>query len=179
MHMMEYNLTGREMALVVIDMQKRYRIDSVTQDQMDCYIGRINALASDFRDHGRPVVFVRFIGGEECHPYTGEGNGEDFMEGLDVRDTDIIVDKGYMNGYRDTLLAEVLHDRGCDCILLAGTVTQYCVMSTYFASFDHGLSPYLAKGCCISTKEECNEAAWKVCKALTPERVNLYLEKGE
>ena len=66
---------------------------------------------------------------------------------------------------------------GCDNILIAGMITQYCVMSTYFAAFDNGLIPFLMEDAIISNDEKMNTAAEQLCKTYNFEEVKENLEK--
>jgi len=56
---------------------------------------------------------------------------------------------------------------------------QYCVMSTYWAAFDNGVSPYLMKGGLISTEERYCDLAVELCKYYTTEELdeNLRLNR--
>ena len=59
---------------------------------------------------------------------------------------------------------------------VCGMVTQYCVASTYFAAFDHDLSPYLAMDACISTRENVNDAIYEVVKTMDIGEIESYLK---
>ncbi len=166
---------GKRLALVIIDVQRKFRID--TEDAVrthDEHVGNINALSRMFRDAGRPVIFVKYIGGDECRPYEGT-DGDEFFPGIETADSDVVVEKHHMNSFRESDLAGAVRSAGCDGVLLAGTVTQYCVLSTYYAAFDDDLSPFLAGGACMSTSEETNRAVEHICKTLGPDDVRRYL----
>ena len=68
-----------------------------------------------------------------------------------------------MNSFKETRLEDFLKEKGADSVVIAGMVTQACVMSTYYSAFDHGFIPYLAKGALISTDDRVNEAAEVMC----------------
>ena len=167
---------NKNLALVIVDMQKKFVLKHDDKErQHDMPVAAMNTLAKMFRSAGRPVILVRFIGGDDHTGYVGD-DGDDFIPELEVEETDIIVDKHHMNCFRETDLASSVKNRGCDGILLAGTVTQYCVISTYYGAFDHDLIPYLSIEACISTKDSFNAAASELCKDLSIEDVRRYLD---
>lgn len=167
----------KKMALVVIDVQKKFVITTHEDKELSYYskLRNINKLAEMFRKAGKPVIFVKFIGGADHGLYTGEDKDEIYDE-IKVEPTDIIVDKGHMNSFKDSGLDKAVKDNGCDAVLLCGTVTEYCVMSTYYAAFDYDLTPYIAKDACVSTQEYKNDAAYQLVKALDLKQVSDYLE---
>ncbi len=153
----------RKIALVVIDVQKKFRLERLDETLFKKHIDIINEATRLFRDAQRPVIFVNYIGNSECHPYDGE-DGDEYFDEIITAETDIIVYKKHMNSFRESELAQVVKATGCDNVLLAGTVTQYCVLATYFSAFDHGLVPYLLQGGCLSNDEAVNQAAELICK---------------
>ena len=173
---MKLDPKGKKLAYVVIDMQNKFRVKH-DDDALghDFRVNRINEIARMFREAGRPVIFVKYIGGDECHPYEGE-DGDEFFDGVEVLDSDIIYEKHHMNTFRESDFADVIRNLGCDGILLAGTVTQYCVLSTYFGAFDYDITPYMAQSATISTKEEYNNAVEAITKTLSPKDIRNYLD---
>ena len=166
---------GKQLALVIVDMQNKFvlRHDDMAR-QHDEPVARMNELAAMFREAGRPVIHVRFIGGNEHHRYEGP-NADEFIGEMVIGKDDIVIEKHHMNCFRESGLADAVKSRGCDAVLLAGTVTQYCVISTYFGAFDYELTPYISTDACISTKDEYNQAASVICKNLDADDVRRYL----
>ena len=169
---------GKVPAFVVIDVQKKFYLDRADWEQKSVSMVRgINEVAAMFREAGRPVIFVRF-NGPTCRPYDGP-DGDDFLEGLEVCDGDIIVEKNHMNSFLDTDLEERIRSNGCDTAVLSGVVAQYCVMSTYFAAFDHNIKSYLAEGTYAGTTQELEDSVSNICKVLTKERLGRFLTEGK
>lgn len=178
--MMEKNVHSKDLSFVVIDMQKKFAITHENKERSyDAKVRNINIIADKFRKAGKPVIFVKYIGGdEEHHNYKG-ADGDDLFDDIEFKEGDLVVEKGHMNSFTDTLLEKTVKDAGSNAILFAGTVTQYCVMSTYFASFDHDLTPYLAHDACVSTRDSANDAAEEVCKTLEMDVIDGYLAGDE
>jgi nicotinamidase-related amidase len=140
-------------------------------------VSAINEWARVFRAAGKPVIFVRFEG-PTCRPYDAP-DGEEFFEGIEFLPGDTIVDKRHMNSFNDTDLEKVLRDKGCDTAVMAGTVAQYCVISTYYAAFDHDIKAYLAYGALAGTTQKLEDEVEDICKVLTLDRIVRFFEKGE
>lgn len=162
----------RRLALVVVDVQKKFSVGVPFERQIE----NINKAARMFREAGRPVIFVKYLGASHGHPDMGP-EGDEYFEGIETDSSDITVYKQHMNSFRETELADVIKKNGCDNILIAGMITQYCVMSTYFAAFDNGLIPFLMEGAVISNDEKMNAAAEQLCKTYNFEEVKENLEK--
>jgi len=165
----------KKLAFVIIDMQKKFILEheDIRKERLEP-IERMNEIAALFREAGRPVIHVRFVGNETHRTYDGP-DGDDIVPEIVVGPGDIIVDKGHMNSFKETDLAERIKACGCDGILVAGTVTQYCVISTYYGAFDCDLTPYMASCACITSQWECNDAAKTLCKDMDVEDVKDYL----
>ncbi|MCL2147843.1 MAG: cysteine hydrolase [Methanomassiliicoccaceae archaeon] len=163
-----------KIALVVVDVQRKFTGGSIPKGGSKEEIDTINKAAAMFREHGRPVIFIYFDGPCHCSVYGGD-DGDEYLHGVVSDPRDVIVHKEHMNSFQETRLADAVKECGCDCILLAGMVTQYCVMGTYYGAFDHGLSPYLLAGGTIATDEKYNQAACVLCKTFALEDVEENL----
>ena len=144
-----------KIALVVVDVQRKFMGNGHTKirDLTEKHLDTINFAIESFREAGRPVIFVEFDGKGECVVYDAE-DGDEYVQGLSISPKDIVVHKRHMNSFKDSRLAEVVKGCGCDSILIAGLVAQYCVMATYFGAFDHCITPFMLKDGIIGTDEE-------------------------
>ncbi|AGI48121.1 isochorismatase family protein Amidases nicotinamidase -like protein [Thermoplasmatales archaeon BRNA1] len=169
---------GKKPAFVVIDAQRKFFLDRPDwKERCAAAVKDVNEFSAMFRKAGNPVIFVKFKG-PTCRPYEGE-DGDEFFEGIETREGDIYVEKENMNSFLDTNLEEVIKSNGCDIAVMAGTVAQYCVISTYFAAFDHKITSYLAQGTFLGTTPETEAAVDCICKVLTKERTQKFLDTGE
>ena len=157
---------NRKLALVIIDAQRKFCNDrpdwKVACEDM---VRRINRLIYAFRKAGAPIISVQYEGNTFCRPYEGT-DGDEYFRGLAIRPDDITVVKRNMNGFNETDLKKILDAVNVDKILLVGTVTQYCVMSTYFSCFDNHIIPYLGEKATVTTDDSIRDAAEVVCKTL-------------
>lgn len=173
--MAEAGLEGRRLAAVAVDMQRKFTIEG--RGSVAAEVAAANRIAAMFRAAGLPVVFVRYDGPVEHGTYAGE-DGDELFEGLVEEPSDIRVSKRHMNSFRGTDLAEQVKARGCDGVVVFGTVTQYCVAATYFGAFDCGLVPYLADSACISSRPEVDAAARVLFKTVSEDALRCHLSES-
>ncbi|MBO4763189.1 MAG: cysteine hydrolase [Candidatus Methanomethylophilaceae archaeon] len=161
--------SDRKVALIIIDVQNKFvDPEGPVMGSLMKRMGRINEAADAFRRTGNPVVVVLFDG--DSHNPGGE-NPDGLVDGLRTSETDEFVHKSYMNSFRETDLEEVVKKHGCTGVVLAGLVAQYCVISTYYAAFDHGLVPYMLKGGIASNIEEKADSVERICKCVGMEDI--------
>jgi len=164
----------RKIALVVVDVQRKFTGGSIPEKGSKEIIETINKAAAMFRKSGRPVIFIYFDGPCHCSVYNKD-DGDEFLHGIISDPKDILVHKKHMDSFQETNLADAVKGSGCDSILLAGMVTQYCVLGTYYGAFEYSISPYLLVGGTIATEDKYNDAACTLCKTFTLEDVEENL----
>lgn len=162
----------RDFALVLVDIQRKFAegTDGLARTSA-ASLEAVNGAIRLFRAHGRPVVYVCFDG--DSHARHVEG-GDDFMEGLiPPAEGDAVLHKTAMNSFKGTDLEKVLSDLGCDALLIAGMVAQYCTLATYFGALDRDLWPYMLEGGLAATDPENVEAVERICRTLSVEEASL------
>ncbi len=166
---------GKKVALVIVDPQRKFSLNVPDwESRMGSAVKGINEFAKLFREHGCPVILIRFIG--ESHTgYQGD-DADEWLPGLEVKDSDIIVDKQHMNCFKDTNLLDILKENGVDSAIYAGMLTEFCVISTYFGSGERSVFPYLAKGALIPYNEKGNDAAELICSMVEVPTVKRFLD---
>ncbi len=168
------SIWGKKMAMVVVDPQRKFSLPVPDwKDRMESAVEAINRFAGIFRSHGAPVIFVGFVGPSHCG-YEGD-DGDEWLPGLAVEDSDIIVLKEHMNCFKETDLEKILADNGIDSILFAGMLTEFCVITTYFGAGERGISPYLGKDATIPYNQEGNKAAEVICRVVSADVLERFL----
>ena len=153
---------GTKMAMVVVDPQRKFTLPVPDwKERSSAAIEGINRYADIFRERGVPVFYIHYDGPSHV-PY-GKNDGDEWLEGIDYRDEYITIHKGNMSCFKNTVLEKELKDRGIDCILLAGMLTEFCVISTYFSAIERDINAYMAKGALIPYVAEGNDATQVVC----------------
>ena len=140
------------------------------------------ALVEAARAANVPVVFVRLLthpGGENkiareararkdddepdlCVPdLCVEGSrGADFI-GPQPRAGEIIISKTHFSAFARTGLAEQLHARGLDTLILAGLTTECCVASSAWDGFEHDFHIFIAEDACAAYEQGLHGYALK------------------
>ena len=149
------DLDPKKTALLVVDLQNAFMLPGVAHalcETAPAIVPNVNAIAHTVRETGGAVVWIKSTFDEKSlvtwpvlHEMAGpqrtirrlaamaEGTkGHEFWAGLDIRPTDLIVNKdrysAFIQGSSD--LAEVLRKRGIDTVVITGTVTNVCCEST-------------------------------------------------
>lgn len=160
---MEYR--DKRFALVLVDIQKKFAFSTDgLRESTSKHIDVVNEAIRLFRETGNSIVYVFFDG--KSHGQEVE-DGDAYAGGLiEPSGTDRVVHKTGMNSFRDSDLADTLRSLGCDRILIAGMVAQYCVLATYYGAFDNDISPYMLEGGLMATDERNVEIVEELCKTL-------------
>jgi len=168
---------GKHLALIVIDPQRKFSLNTDDwNDRMTSAVAGINAFLRVFRENGAPVIFIHFDGASHTG-YPGD-DGDEWLEGIESAETDIVVHKEHMNCFKETELERILKDNDIDCAVFTGMLTEFCVATTYFAASERGVFPYMGKDALIAYNKDGNWAAEILCSMVEPSTVERYL-KGE
>lgn len=159
------DIRDKHLALIVVDMQRKYAADRM-EGPVRAIVPVINEASALFRRHGRPVVLVRMEGVGHGIP-EGLEDPDGFVDGLFTDPGDIIVDKTRMNAFFGTGLGEELRSRGVDGVVVCGVVAKWCVHATYFGAFEADLCPYLLKGGSASFDPEHVVHVEALCKTVS------------
>ncbi len=166
---------GTKMAMVVVDPQRKFTLPIPEWgERSSAAIEGINRYAKIFRERGLPVFFIHYDGPSHV-PY-GKNDGDEWLEGIETAPTDIVVHKKHMSCFKETVLEKELKDRGIDCILLAGMLTEFCVISTYFSAIEREINGYMAKGALIQYNPTGNDATEVVCNTADEEVIIRFLD---
>lgn len=168
------SIYGSKMAMVIVDPQRKFTLSVPDWEaRRSRAVEAINGFSRAFRKYKLPVIFIHFDG--ESHvAYPGD-DGDEWLPGIECEDSDIIIHKRHMNCFKETDLEKVLKENGVNCVLYTGMLTEYCVMSTYFAASERNLVSYMGKDATIPYNEKGNEAAELICSTVTPEVLERFL----
>ncbi len=166
----------RRLALVVVDMQKKFIVDAkdTTLNSIASHRGLMTDVIRRFREAGRPVIWVLYEGETHLEGITSETY--EMIDGFEIAEGDHVVIKYHMNSFNNTNLSDIAQSYGCDAVLIMGMFAQYCVMATYWGAFDKGLSPYMMKGGLVSTDDRFGDMAYEICKTYDLEELESNLK---
>jgi nicotinamidase-related amidase len=175
-------------AFVIVDMQNDFVRSNAPLGVPEAIntIQPINAVQDLFRKVRRPVIFTRFVAGEEStmlwtwSPQIREPTNcckighrryyEDIkaereviavVDELNPQSHDPIIDKFWYGAFFRTNLEDVLHSFKADTVIIAGTVTQICVEDTARQAFHHGFKTIVLRDCVSSFDPQLHEATLK------------------
>ena len=144
---MIYDLKHRQVALLVIDVQREYFDEdgpAFVEHARDI-VGNVTRLISAFRTQGLPIVFVRHghrADGSDAGrmgDFSTPGEEDSFVEGtpraelipeLHVEPHDVIVIKRRYSAFLGTDLEAVLHTSRTRAVVICGLMTSYCCETT-------------------------------------------------
>lgn len=175
-------------AFVVVDMQNDFVRSNAPLGVPDALgtVNPINRVRRYFRSKERPVVFTRFVAGENetllwtwspeirepvnCCKLGHKRFYEDIqkeeevvaiIDELEKDEKDIQIDKFWYGAFHRTNLEDLLASRAADTVVVAGTVTQICVEETARQAFHHGFKTIILSDCCSSFAPDLHAATLK------------------
>ena len=169
------SILGKHLALVVVDAQRKFAIDRPDWAEiMRPGVEGMNRYMRMFREAGRPVILMAFQG-ETHNPYWGD-DGDEWLQGLDVQSSDIILEKTAMSSFKNTKLEETLKTTDSDAIIIIGAYAELCVAATFYSAIEHDFSAYIGKGAIIAwTNPGGIEATELLCGLATEDLVRSKL----
>ncbi len=160
--------------LIVIDAQNGWLgMSEGLKRSVDEHIDSMREAISIFRRAGAPIIFT-------YHSYNEKGfvpgtKEFELFPGIDVKPTDGMVVKTYMNAFNKTELDNLVRDRGCDTVILVGLSAMHCVLASYLGAYDRDLVPYLIRGAVAGPDEESVQNAERLCDTLSLRAISQIL----
>jgi nicotinamidase-related amidase len=158
------------MALLIIDMLNDFfRRHEHLAARRARLVAAINALAGAFREHGRPVLWVRQEFAPDLHdaflemrkrnlPVTIAGtDGCEILPELDRRPTDTTIVKKRYSAFFGTELEATLERMRPEVLVVAGINTHACVRTTVIDAYQRDYEVVVAAECIASYDEAHHE----------------------
>lgn len=152
-----FRLTGRDYppaklshaSLIIIDAQKEYLSGPLQLSGMDEAVANIARLLDAARKAGRPIIHVRHLGtvGGLFDP---QGPRGEFIEGLEPRGDEIVIEKRMPNAFKNTSLHETLQNKGHLDLIVCGFMSHSSVSTTVRAAKDYGFRCTLVEDACAT-----------------------------
>ena len=132
-----------KMALVVIDVQVGIARHENIHAGWCGILSNMTALIAGSHAAALPVIFVQHDGGpgDPLEPGT---DGWELCPELGMAATDLLVRKTACDAFFGTNLESILHERGVQCLVVAGCMTEYCVDTTVRRAVSLGFDVILA-----------------------------------
>ena len=157
----------RKICLVVIDMQNCFFNDDESSKVVNApEIENIAKTIRLFHEHSRDVFIIRYVG--ETHSISKDMG---FIEELGELEPCTIVEKHHLSAFHNTQLADLIMEKGYDSVLICGAYAEYCVMATYWSTYQYDLTPFLLSGGVIAYTKEKERSAEDICQVFTTDDV--------
>lgn len=158
-------------ALLVIDWQKEY-IDSSSDyfvnSSLENETKSLNSLIEKYRKENFLIVFVKHNETEGINFLHGSKNAE-LIDGVDVMDADVFVDKYQISSFYKTKLEEVLEENSVDELYILGILTNLCVRGAISDAYDRGFDIKVIEDLCISFNSSIQKFTIDDLKETRPE----------
>ena len=110
----------------------------------------MRCLLSEWRRLGKQVAFTRHNSRELNSPLKLSLETGKQIEGLDIHESDIVVDKDVNSGFIGTSLEVELRRSGIDRLVVMGFYTNYCIETTVRMAGNLGFDTYLVHDACAA-----------------------------
>ena len=142
-------------ALLLVDVQegvndvKYYGGPSLKRNN-DSAEEKMRCLLTEWRRLGKQVAFTRHNSRELNSPLKLSLETGKQIEGLDIHESDIVVDKDVNSGFIGTSLEVELRRSGIDRLVVMGFYTNYCIETTVRMAGNLGFDTYLVHDACAA-----------------------------
>jgi len=152
-------------ALLLVDVQKgvnevKYyggpsgkRNNHSAEENMRC-------LLAEWRRLGKRVVFTRHNSREINSPLKLDLETGNQIEGLEINDSDIVVEKDVNSGFIGTSLELELRRSGINRLVVMGFYTNYCIETTVRMAGNLGFDTYLVHDACAAVNTLGHDGAY-------------------
>ena len=162
----------RKICLVVVDMQNCFfNDDESSKIENKKEIDNIAEAIRLFHENSRDVFVIQYIG--ETHSISKDMN---FIDEIGEVQPCTIVEKHHMSAFHNTVLPDLIFERGYDSALICGAYADHCVMATYWDAFRYDISPFLLSDGIIGYNKENQKAAESICMTFTMDDVKDNLK---
>ena len=110
----------------------------------------MRCLLTEWRRLGKQVAFTRHNSRELNSPLKLSLETGKQIEGLDIHESDIVVDKDVNSGFIGTSLEVELRRSGIDRLVVMGFYTNYCIETTVRMAGNLGFGTYLVHDACAA-----------------------------
>ena len=120
-------------ALLVIDVQNGIVNFGDFQEELSI----IENVIKDFKEKGRPVIFIRHVDDVEDSPLYRGSVGSELHSSLKEY-AEYVIEKQTPSSFFNTNLSDTLEQLGVKHLFITGFNTEFCCMFTAIAAFDRG-----------------------------------------
>lgn len=157
-------------AMLIIDMQKCFADEYPDRRPITEAAEVINFVSALVREGAQTVIHIKDVEDAGSLP---DGQLE-FIPEIDVRPSDLVVQKKASNAFWETNLAEILTERGIELVIMCGQAAEHCVVFTYNGAAERGFRPVILQngvasarpGRVAALEQDRNLISWSAIQAM-------------
>jgi nicotinamidase-related amidase len=144
-------------ALLIIDLQKAFIKDYVSQQKVDNVCEHINYVADLFRKNNHLVVHIKDM--ESIDEFSSEEL--DFIYEVKREPTELVLEKDYSNAFWKTGLESILKENNIDLVICCGFAAENCVLFTHNGAIERGFKSVILQNGILSRNEDMITATYR------------------
>lgn len=156
-------------ALIIVDWENEW-----INPESEYYIGsdlqietsRVSQLIKKARAKDFKIIFIKH-NEKKGDSFKLNSDSTDFIKGLDLQSTDIIINKYKISPFYQTNLESELE--GMEEVFICGILTNLCVRSTVSDLYDRDFKITVIEDCCVAFDKETHEFTLRDLQATRPE----------
>lgn len=165
-------------ALLVVDMLEEFVHGRLKSPQAEAIVPAIRRLVEEAHASGVPVIhtvdshlpFDHELKIWGPHALKGSPQAKIISE-LTPGEKDLVFEKRFYSGFRDTGLDAALRDLGVDTLIVAGIHTHICVLHTVMDAFYHRYKTYVVRDAVAAFSRQDHEYALKYMEQVYGARI--------
>lgn len=144
--------------LIIVDLQNDYFPGGKWElEGTESATAKAATLLAGFRAKGLPVVHVRHEFPTDDAPFFAPNSeGAKVHSSVQELESEPVVLKHQINGFRDTNLKETLDNLGVDSVFICGAMSHMCIDAVTRAANDYGYNCAVAHDACATLDLEFN-----------------------
>lgn len=143
-------------AIVVIDLQNDYFPEGKWPlEGIDAAAAKAALVIESARSNGDTVIHVQHLASSNEAPFFVPGtDGAEINAAVQPKDGEPVVIKHFPNAFRETVLKQVLDEKGIEEVVIVGAMSHMCVAATGRAAADFGYKTVVIHDACATRELE-------------------------
>ncbi|MET4632552.1 cysteine hydrolase family protein [Kaistia defluvii] len=145
-------------AIVVVDLQNDYFPDGKwSLEGIEAAAAQAAKVIDAARQGGDAVIHIQHLATSPEAPFFVPGTeGAEIHAAVRPQGDETVVTKHFPNAFRETVLKQVLNERGIDEVVLVGAMSHMCIAATGRAAADFGYKTVVIHDACATRALEFN-----------------------
>jgi nicotinamidase-related amidase len=142
-------------AIVVIDLQNDYfPAGKWPLEGIDAAAAKAAQVIDAARSNGETVIHVQHLSSPEAPFFVPGTDGVEINAAVQPKDGEPVVIKHFPNSFRETVLKQVLDEKGIAEVVIVGAMSHMCIAATGRAAADFGYRTVVIHDACATRELE-------------------------